>query len=158
MQVSGFIDQYGKNLGARVSESEKSTGEFQDDADKYFDGDVRQLAEHYSNKSDPVIVSGSESIEAFFVRNQVLIKAQQEFIQSTYSAYSHLLINPVEDIRSDAWNHYTYHIVLNSSAISIGIVVGLFALAVFELILFLLNMAFQTIIRSNKRELKGTSS
>ena len=96
IQIPGFIDQYGKNLDARVSESGNSVSEFQDDADNYFGGDINRLIEYYSNNVDPVIISGGESIEAIFSRGQLLINAQQQFNQSVYGSYAHVFISPVE--------------------------------------------------------------
>ena len=150
VQVPGFVDQYGKNLEARVIESEMSISGFQDDADKYFAGDITQLIQHYSKKVDPVIVAGGENIEVLVLRNQALKKAQEVFNQSMYSAYIHVFIGPVEEIRHHAWSSYTYGVVLNGSAISIGIAVGLLSLAFFELMIFALKLAFQRFSVSRK--------
>lgn len=151
VQIPGFIDQYGKNLDARVSESGNSIGEFQDDADNYFGGDISRLIEYYSSNIDPVITSGGESIEAIFNRNQLLINAQQQFNQSVFSSYTHVLISPVEEIRNEVWTNYTYNIVLNGEAILLSISVALLALALFELTIFLLGTALHIINPATKK-------
>ena len=138
VQIPGFIDQYGNNLDARVSESASSVAEFQGDADKYFNGDMDKLVKHYENKSDPVIVSGGESIGALVSRNNYLVGAQKKFNQSIYASYVHVFFNPVEQIRRDVWSNYTYKVVLNGSAIVIGILSGLVVCGAFELSIFLL--------------------
>ena len=151
VQVPGFIDQYGKNLAARVSESANSIGEFQYDADNYFGGDISRLIEYYSSNVDPVITSGGESIEAIFNRNQLLVNAQQQFNQSVFGSYTHVLISPVEEIRNEVWINYSYTIVLNGEAILLSITVALLALALFELTIFLLSMTLQMLHPSNKK-------
>jgi len=148
VQIPGLVDQYGSSLDSRVSESGNSIAEFQDDADKYYGGDINKLIAHYDNKSDPVIVSGGESIGALVSRNQYLAKAQREFHRSAYSAYIHVFISPVEEVRYDVWSNYTYKVILNGSAITIAIVSGLIALGLFELTFFLLGLALPVLSRS----------
>ena len=66
VQFPAFIDQYGKNLDSRLSESSNSIAEFQDDADKYFDGDLKKLkvAENIKYGVFKVVESKSELIFA----------------------------------------------------------------------------------------------
>ena len=141
----GIVDQYGKNLGSRTAESVRSLSEFQDDADRYFDGDLNKLIEHYAKKNDPVIISGGESIAALLLRNQQLVKAQKSFNSSIYNQYFHVFITPIAEISLDVWTNYTYKVVLNGSAISVGVVSGLLTLASFELLIFFFNLVFHTL-------------
>lgn len=149
VQIPGFVDQYGKNLDARVSESSHSIAEFKKDADKYFDGDIQQLLTHYQSKTDPVIISGGESIGALVSRNEYLLKAQKEFSQSFSSAYIHVFASPVTVVRDDVWSHYTYVVVLNRDAIFISIIVGIIFLSLFELTIYLLILLGRSLKRSN---------
>jgi len=150
VQIPGFIDQYGKNLDARVSESGNSINEFQDDADNYFGGDLNRLIEYYNNNLDPIIISGGESIGAIFERNQLLINAQQMFSQSVYSSYIHVFISPVEEIRNDVWTNYTYNIILDGEAIFLSISIALMALALLELTVYFFKIVFQMLHKPNK--------
>jgi hypothetical protein len=152
VQIPAIIDQYGKNLDSRLSESSNSIAEFQDDADKYFDGDLNKLIAHYESKNDPVIVSGGESIGALLSRNQTLIKAQARYRESTYSAYAHVLFNPIKEIRADVRKNYTYSIVLNKAGIIAAVVSGLGMLMLFELGIFLLVLTSQALNKSSKRD------
>lgn len=152
IQVPAFIDQYGKNLNSRLSESRNSISEFQDDADKYFDGDLNKLIAHYEGKKDPVIVSGGESIGALLSRNQNLLKAQAKYSESTYSAYTHVFIDPVKEIRADVWQNYTYSVVFNQAAIIAAVASGLGGLMFFELSIFLLILASKALNKSSKRD------
>ena len=158
VQIPDFVDQYGNSLNARVSESANSVSEFQDDADKYFNGDMNKLVEHYDNKSDPVIISGGESIGALVSRNQFLVAAQKRFSQSAYAAYLHVFVSPVEEIRNDVWNNHTYKVVLNVSAIFIGILFGFITSGLFELAILLLGLAIQVFNRKPKTDVKKARS
>lgn len=151
VQIPGFVDQYGKNLNSRVSESTNSVAAFQGDANKYFAGDLNRLVKHYGSKSDPVIVSGGESIGALVARNQLLTKAQQSYSESAYSPYVQVFLNPIEEIRNEVWNNYTYQIVLNGSAIVIAIAAGLVALGLSDLLFYLLARLAQRLTNRTKR-------
>ncbi|NOU49718.1 DUF2937 family protein [Pseudoalteromonas sp. JBTF-M23] len=133
VQVPGFVEQYKQNLNARVSESSQSLSAFQNDADKYFAGDINKLIKHYQTNKDPIILSGGDNINKLVTRNQQLINAQAAFNQSILSPYIHVFINPITEIRADVWHNYSYVVVLNEAAIVAGVVCGIVLLALFEL-------------------------
>lgn len=124
VQVPAFIDQYGKSLEAHLLESSMSLKEFQKDAEHYFDGSLDELIAHYQNNKDPVIKDGGASIAAIYNRNQALVLAWKSFTASTYSAYTHVILKPLLDIKNEVWNNYTYSIILNTSAIISGLTCG----------------------------------
>lgn len=158
VQVPAFVDQYGKNLHSRLLESNKSINEFKDDAEKFFNGDIQQLIAHYENKPDPVIAAGGESIGALFARNQYLAKALVEYKKSVYNAYLHVLLSPVDEIRTTVWSNYTYSVVLNKSAIIFGVCSGVASLMLFELTIFLFALIFNALFKSRKQSIaKGSS-
>ncbi len=133
IQAPSFVDQYGKSLESHLRESNLSLAEFQDDADKFFSGDLLKLIEHYQNTDDQVFNSGGESIDALYQRNQILQSASQEFKQSLFSPYFVTLKNPIPDIRDEVRENYTYSIILNKIAILLGVVFGFFALIIIAL-------------------------
>lgn len=152
VQVPGFVAQYGHNLDARVAESSRNVAQFQDDADQYFHGDLDKLIAHYAQKNDPVMVSGGQSIEALVTRNQQLVNAQQSFHQTFYSPYVHVLISPIDEIRAQVWANYDYQVVLNVSAIVVGLCCGLLLLALLEFTLFVaIALWRRAFIRKSKR-------
>jgi len=133
VQVPGFIDQYGKSLEAHLLESGLSLKEFQQDAQRYFDGSLDKLIAHYQHNPDPVIQDGGTSIEAIYSRNQSLTQAWSTFSSGTYNAYTHVILEPLDDIKNEVWSRYTYSIVLNRSAIISGLGCGFILSLVIEL-------------------------
>lgn len=132
IQVPGFVDQYGKSLESHYLESGKNLREFQEDADKYFEGDIEELIAHYKKDKDPVFTSGGESIDSIYQRNINLKKALANFKQGSFSAYTQVFLSPVKDIRSEVWRAYTYTIKLDPSAIVVGLTSGLILAIVAE--------------------------
>lgn len=133
VQMPGFIDQYGKSLEAHLLESSISLNEFQEDAERYFNGSLDKLIAHYQNNKDPVIKDGGDSIAAIYNRNQTLTQAWKSFTASTYSAYTHVILKPLLDIKYEVWSNYTYNIILNPSAIISGLTCGFILSLLIEL-------------------------
>ena len=125
LQVPGFVDQYGKSLEAHFSESQINLMKFQQDADRFFNGDMKKLIAHYKSDSDPVFQEGGRSISAIYERKVKLGKAVSDFRRSAFRAYRQVFLSPVSDIREEVWNSYTYSIKLDVSAISVGLLAGL---------------------------------
>ncbi len=124
IQLPSFIDQYGKNLEAHLLESSTNLEEFRRDAQEFFDGDLDRLIAHYKNKPDPVIRNGGKNINAIYERNLILETAFADFTKNTYSAYVHVAFRSIFDIKNEVLKNYTYNIVLDRSAIIIGVSSG----------------------------------
>jgi len=124
IQLPGFVDQYGKALQAHQRESAASLREFQDDAERYFGGSLEKLAEYYRSSPDEVFNAGGLSIGALAQRNEALTRAVNRFYQSPYSPYLQTLLEPVDEIRRDVIDRYTYTVVLNGWAIGFGLLSG----------------------------------
>lgn len=125
IQVPGFVDQYGKSLEAHLQESTLALTEFQQDANRYFGGDMKKLIVHYRRDGDPVFQEGGNNINAIYQRNTVLKKAAAGFEKGWFDAYLQTFVSPVPDIREEVWKNYTYSIKLDTSAISTGLTAGL---------------------------------
>ncbi|MFW1678502.1 DUF2937 family protein [Pontibacter sp. JAM-7] len=151
VQVPGFVDQYGKHLNSRLAESSRSVAAFQQDADTYFGGDIAQLIVHYKNTADPAIVSGANHIDELFSRNQVLLNAQETFNRSLLSAYTQVLFTPVPEVRVDTWQQYAFVVLLDRSALVVGVLAGVLVLLGLELSVVLLNRAIRRSNRSRHR-------
>lgn len=103
LQVPGFVEQYGARLESRMLESGQSLQAFKADADKYFNGDILRLIEHYKNKPDMVIQDGGSSIETLYLRNQELVSAFRHFSHNSLSPFIHTLVRPVIDVRENTF-------------------------------------------------------
>jgi len=144
IQVPSFVEQYGQRLQSHALESNASLGEFQADADRYFNGDIEELIEHYKNSKDRVFVDGSKSIGAISNRNTLLVRSLEQFNASPVSAYQATFLTPVDDIRKEAWTHYDHSIRLKPIsivwALGLGAVVALLCEILIRITLFVLGL------------------
>lgn len=139
IQIPALVDQYGKSLESHLIESQRALGEFQNDADKYFNGSLEKLISHYKENGDQVFNAGGNSIQSIYDRNLVLKKNLQEFQSGSWAAYFQALLSPVPDVKKEVLKNYSYSIQLEPRAIAFGLVSGLiFAMA----IEFLLRLLF----------------
>jgi len=151
IQVPAFVDQYGKSLQSHLTESRIALNEFQDDADKHFDGSMEKLIAHYKDSDDQVFTEGGQSIQSIYDRHLMLRSHFEQFQRSSWSAYIQTLVSPVQDIRREVWGSYSYAIQLKPIAISFGLMTGLMFTLAIELLFRLLcksskllNKRFQT--------------
>ena len=138
IQVPAFVDQYGKSLESHLTESRIALNEFQDDADKHFDGSIEKLIAHYKDNDDQVFYEGGHSIKSIYDRNLLLRNSFEEFRNSYWSAYTQALFSPVPEVQREVWESYSYTIQLKPVAIAFGLITGLILTLGFELLLRLL--------------------
>lgn len=135
VQLPVFVDQYGKSLEAHYRESRLSLAAFQDEADRYFEGDIQRLIRHYKNSGDAVFIEGGGSIDSIFQRSRALQQALEEFRRSDWSAYRQAIINPLGDIREEVVEGFSYAVILRPAAIGWGMICGLLLACTCELLL-----------------------
>jgi hypothetical protein len=135
IQVPAFVEQYGKSLESHLIESQHALGEFQNDANKYFDGSLEKLIAHYKENGDRVFSAGGNSIQSIYDRNLMLKKNFQEFQSSSWAAYIQALLSPVRGVKEEVLKNYSYSIQLAPKAITFGLVSGLIIAVAIELLL-----------------------
>lgn len=133
VQIPSFVDQYGQRLESHLIESQTSIEEFQNDADKYFDGNIDTLIRHYASNADPVINDGGESIASLHSRSQFLTKSWSNFNAGFQQRYWHAFATPVKTIRVETWNGYDFSVKLNVIGIAWALSLGLILSVIIEL-------------------------
>ncbi|WP_154245844.1 DUF2937 family protein [Kangiella sp. HZ709] len=140
IQAPGFVSDYGKNLDARLAESKLSITPFQNTADKHFNGNIDKLINHYNNNGDQVLIEGGESISQVLMRHKLLQEAHASFKASTFASYQHTLLNPIADIRQQAWDSYDFQVLLNKEALLFGLIFALIIMSIVEILMSLLGL------------------
>lgn len=150
VQVPHFVDQYGKALQSLWLESEQALSEFQQEADRYFDGDMEKLIAYYRKSDDQVFIDGGDSISAIYQRNQQLKQALANYRQGLKESYWHTFVHPQADIRQEVMQSYTYAIQLTPHAMAVGVILALLLAVLTESLLRLLLLPW----RKKKRGVK----
>ncbi len=145
VQIPSFVDQYGQRLESHMLESQTSLQGFQRDANKYFDGSVERLIQHYVENDDPIINDGGESIESLHSRAQFLNQQWLEFNYSAYQRYWHAIVSPVATIRQDTWRAYGFAVKLDLNGIAWALSFGLILSTLIEFFLLVLMTTIKLI-------------
>ena len=135
IQVPGFVDQYGKSLEAHFNESRLALAEFEDEAARYFGGDMEKLIAHYKRSGDQIFIDGGDSISAIYQRHFLLKSHLANFRQGFLWAYHQAVIEPLPDIQQEVRMNFTHVISLKADAIAFGLGAGLLMAILCELFL-----------------------
>ncbi len=135
IQLPMFVDQYGKSLESHYLESQRSVGQFRDEAIRHFGGDMDALIAHYRRSGDPVFQDGGESLQALYDRNRELERHLFSFRENAWSAYTQAFFTPVQDVQAEVRKNFSYAIKLDAGAISFGLACGFVLSLIGELLL-----------------------
>ncbi|TYT75016.1 DUF2937 family protein [Desulfobotulus mexicanus] len=152
IQIPGFLDAYGKSLEFRLQESMRSLALFQKDADRYFEGDLGRLIDHYDKTGDPVFQDGGGNIAAISARKNLLEKALIDFRKSRFNAICHVLLRPVKDVRDSVFETYTHVIRLDTDAVFAGLAAGLVTALFLEMLLSVFLILFRKTLKISKKK------
>lgn len=142
LQLPTFVDQYGRALGSHQREAELAVREFQDDADRFFEGSLEALVAHYRSSGDTVFNAGGESILVLVERRDLLVNAMSDFNDGALNPYFQTLMYPVVDVRDEVLQEYSYAVTLRPEAIALGLLTGLLLMLGLDLLLSLVLAAF----------------
>jgi hypothetical protein len=138
VQIPGFISDYSKRVEAHLIEAQKSLGGYNDTAQRFFNGDVQALIQHYRSSDDPVFRTDADNINKLLTRTQVLDREWQALQGPWYMRAYHVLTAADPDIRTETWNGYTWQVLLSPQVIGWGLVCALlFSLVIESLVLFI---------------------
>ena len=138
VQIPGFISDYSKRVEAHLIEAQKSLGGYNDTAQRFFNGDVQALIQHYRSSDDPVFRTDADNINRLLTRTQVLDREWLALQGPWYMRAYHVLTAADPDIRSETWNGYTWHVLLSPQVIGWGLVCALlFSLVIESFVLFI---------------------
>jgi Protein of unknown function (DUF2937) len=151
IQVPVLVDLYGKALESHLAESRNSLQEFQDDADRYFGGNLERLIAHYKTSGDQIFSAGGDSIQSIYDRNQLLKNHLREFRSSPWAAYLQALVTPLPDVKQEVLSGYAYAIQLKPESILFGLITGLVFTVAVELLLRLILWVPQRLIGNGRR-------
>lgn len=141
VQVPGFISDYGKRVEAHLIEAHQGMQGYTDTAQRFFNGDLQALIQHYRNSDDPVFRSDADSIANLVGRVQQLDREWQALQAPWYARAWHVATAADSDIRRETLNGYTWQVLLSPDVIAWGIVSALLLALVIESLFLLVGLS-----------------
>lgn len=142
VQVPGFISDYSKRVEAHLIEAQQTMRGYNDTAQRFFNGDVQALIQHYRSSDDPVFRTDANNISNLLGRTQLLDHEWQALQGPWYTRVYHVLTAADPDIRSETWNGYTWQVLLSPEVICWGLVCALLFSLVIESFVLLIDWVF----------------
>ncbi len=138
VQIPGFISDYSKRVEAHLLEAQQNLRGYNDTAQRFFNGDVQALIQHYRSSDDPVFRTDANNISNLLTRNQVLDREFMALQGPWYLRAWHVLTAADPDIRKETWNGYTWQVLLSPEVIGWGLVCALlFSMVIESFVLFI---------------------
>lgn len=146
LQLPGLMHHYEAMVDARRAESEVALAAFQDEADRFFKGSIQALADHYRQLPDTIASEGGASIESLLHRRDQLAAISARLSSGWWQAIPELVWPSQVELREQAWNTYSWQIILERQALLAGLIFGL-VVAVLSESLLLMILAVPGLLR-----------
>ena len=150
IQIPAVVDQYAKRIDAHLTEALDIFMGFQQTADRYFEGNIQSLINHYENSDDPVFKNDATNI--LFISNRVthLRSEQIALKQSVLMRTAHVLLFPDNKVFQQTLEQYSYMILINPQALVWGLVSGFLIASFFDLLFYLITFLLR--FKKNHKE------
>lgn len=142
VQIPGFISDYSKRVEAHLLEAQQGIRGYSETAQRFFNGDVQALIQHYRSSDDPVFRSDANNISNLLTRAQTLDREWLALQGPWYARAWHVLTAADADIRLETWNGYTWQVLLSPQVIGWGLVCALLFSLVIESLVLLIDWVF----------------
>ena len=137
VQIPQFVDQYGDAVYAHLNEAKASVAEFQQEADRYFDGSIERLIDYYRASDDPVLLIAEIASRPFISATRCFSPLGTNTNRAIGNVTKrHFCLRLL--IFVEAWARYDYAVRLTPEALVMAVVVSLFISLLADLLLSLL--------------------
>ncbi|WP_413699703.1 DUF2937 family protein [Psychromonas sp. KJ10-10] len=145
LQVPSFSHLYETRLDAHFQESKMQLKQYQQLADRLFEGDLSAVLTHH-NKSDVALFKAEASIiEALIKRTDFLSEQKTRLKQVAFKRYFFLMTQINQPLFNETKNNYQANIVLSSEAIIFGLIIATISTLSLECIFLLFPILFRSI-------------
>ena len=144
--VPSFISQYRQRLGGKLDQVLADISVFQQIADKYHQGSLKELIQHHLNSNDATFFEEGAAIQKMLSTAEQLSQAVQALNTDLYHQMAYLLTGGLDqNIAQAAWEIYTPSFVLSNESVIFSLVAGVSIWLVF-LFLWRVSGAFINLI------------
>lgn len=120
VQVPAFISQYEQRVDAHLVEAKQNLAGFQFTADRYFEGDIKQLIAHYRASNDQVFVQDANSIESISSRVSLLTAEYNALQVAPLKQALHLVLSGDKSLFIETYDSFSFTVPLSLSALFWG--------------------------------------
>lgn len=136
--IPSFISQYRQRVGGRLDQVLKDLEPFQQIANLYHHGSLKELIQHHLNSSDTTFHDEGAAIQAMVTSAEQLRLALQALNTDLFHQMSYLITGGIDpQIAQAAWKIYAPSFNLTLESVTFAAIIGIFIWLVF---LFIWNI------------------
>ena len=136
--IPSFITQYRQRVGGRLDQVLKDLEPFQQIANQYHQGSLKELIQHHLNSSDTTFHDEGAALQAMLSSAEQLRRALQALNTDLFHQLSYLLTGGMDpQIARAAWEMYSPSFNLTVESVVFGSIVGILIWLVFLFIWYI---------------------
>ncbi len=151
IQVPNFVDQYQKRIDAHGLEVSQNLSHYQGIADKYHQGNLKDLIHFHQGNANQTIRDEGSVIENLYRRMAGFENDGRALKTSLPWQVAHILASGNPELIQETLDRYSYSIPLNQEAIFAGVAVALTLVLSLELLLALIKALLMAVFRPRRR-------
>jgi hypothetical protein len=133
VQIPAFIDQYQKRVDAHLLEAQQNLAGFKQTAERYFNGDMAALIQHYRSSSDAIFQQDAKNLQLIYERTTLLQNQWDNLNSGVIKRVYFVVRNYNQQILQETVNQYSYTVPLEPVALGWGICIALLFAALFDI-------------------------
>jgi hypothetical protein len=134
VQIPSVVDQYEKRVDAHLTEAKQLISGFQQTANRYFNGDIQALINHYETSDDPIFRDDAVNIRYISNRVNWLENELKALQQGHIKRVTHVLVSADNTLMSETMQQYSYMILIDLNALIWGLISGFLVAGLLDLI------------------------
>jgi hypothetical protein len=139
IQVPNFVDQYGKRLDAHYIEVQTNLKPFQDIADQFHAGSLEALISKHRQSDDLTFRAEGDAIEKMYRRLQHFALEKREMQAPLPQQVAFIVMRADPDLVEETRQSYSFGLLLDRTAVLVGVVCMLAVVIVLELFAWLVR-------------------
>lgn len=125
VQIPNFVTQYQQRLDAQLTEALVYYVQFEEIAERYFDGDMQALIRKHETSTEEVFRAEAQPLRDL-VERVARYRYQQAQLNASYPEQLWFIATQADpELRASTWRTYSFNVPLTQQAVITG---GLFAL------------------------------
>lgn len=140
LQLPNFLQQYELRLQGHFSEAKLQLSEFQSLADTYFSGDLQMLIAKHKKSQVALFRDEANLIEQSYLRVQTLQQKVNYIDKPMWYRLGRLTQEMNQPLFQATWKTYQANIVLNESAITVGVSIAVLLMLLLELLFYCIKI------------------
>lgn len=151
VQIPNFVTQYKQRLDAQLTEALVYYVQFEEIAERYFDGDMQALIRKHETSPEDVFRAEARPLREL-VERVARYRYQQDQLDTSYPGQIWFLATQADpELRANTWRMYSFNVPLTQQAVITGALFALLLVLLLDVCSGLLKACVHRLRRPKRR-------